>query len=246
MTLRLVLAFCCIWLTSVAPDLRAAEIDERAVLLVATARLGDDPIYAQSVLIAAPAANGFHVGLIVNRPTQRSLASLFPSHEPSRRVKENVYFGGPMFLNALVALVRHDGAPGPESLPLAEGLYLAVGGPTVDRVIESFPDAARFFVGAVVWQPGELREELRRGFWTVLVADPELIFRADPMDLWQMLQRAQGAITAESGDPGGIPAPVPAMEPLGGRRHLVAGRGALRQGVQERGLSAGRLPRRSA
>ena len=34
--------------------------------------------YRQTVLIAAPAPNGGHVGVILNRPTRRSLGSLFP------------------------------------------------------------------------------------------------------------------------------------------------------------------------
>ena len=57
---------------------------------------------------------------------------------------------------------------------------------TVDAIIEKEPDQARFLAGLVAWRPGELREELRRGAWYVMPADPELILRK-PEGLWEEL-----------------------------------------------------------
>src|SRR5215212_5698677 len=88
-----------------------AQSDEDAVLLVANPAFRDLE-YRQSVLIAAPAPNGGHVGVIINRPTRRSLGSLFPEHEPSKKVLEPVFYGGPFSRGALVALVRSDANPG--------------------------------------------------------------------------------------------------------------------------------------
>jgi putative transcriptional regulator len=176
--------------------------DEAAVLLVAQPffRALD---YRQSVLIAAPAPNGGHVGVIINRPTQRSLGSLFPEHEPSKKVVDPVYYGGPFSRDALVALVRADDAPGAGSVPIMKHLYMAFRANTIDRVIESTPNAARYYVGYVGWRPGELRREIELGLWAVLDADLDVVFRKDTEGLWEELLQRSHRIRASA------PAPVP-------------------------------------
>src|SRR5262245_19709794 len=54
-----------------------AQAQEDAVILVAHPAFRDLE-YRQTVLVAAPAPNGGLVGVILNLPTRRSLASLFP------------------------------------------------------------------------------------------------------------------------------------------------------------------------
>ena len=148
--------------------------------------------YRQTVLIAAPAPNGGHVGVILNRPTRRSLGSLFPEHEPSRKVVDPVYYGGPFSRGALVALVRADVAPGTGAVPLMKNLYMAFRANTIDQIIESKPNEARYYVGYVGWRPGELKGEIDRGLWSVLGADPEVVFRKDMDGLWEeMLQQTR-------------------------------------------------------
>ena len=108
--------------------------------------------YRQTVLIAAPAPNGGHIGVILNRPTRRSLGSLFPEHEPSKQVLDPVYYGGPFSRGALVALVHADQSPGPGLGAAHEDLYLAFRANTIDHVIETTPNEARYFVGYVGWR----------------------------------------------------------------------------------------------
>src|SRR3989441_12022692 len=86
-----------------APALSQSQED--AILLVAHPAFRDLE-YRQTVLIAAPAPNGGHVGVILNRPTRRSLGSLFPEHEPSKKVLDPVFYGGPFSRGALVAPVK--------------------------------------------------------------------------------------------------------------------------------------------
>ena len=122
--------------------------DDEAMILVAHPAFRDLE-YRQTVLIAAPAPNGGHVGVILNRPTRRSLGSLFPEHEPSKKVVDPVFYGGPFSRGALVALVHADQSPGSGSVPLMNGLYLAFRANTIDHVIETTPNDARYFVGYV-------------------------------------------------------------------------------------------------
>jgi putative transcriptional regulator len=173
-----------------------ALAQEDAMLLVAHPAFRDLE-YRQTVLIAAPAPNGGHVGVILNRPTRRSLGSLFPDHEPSKKVVDPVYYGGPFSRGALVALVRSESAPGGGSVPLMKNLYLAFRANTIDHVIETTPNEARYFVGYVGWRPGELKSEIDRGLWSVLHADVDTMFRKDTEGLWEELLQSSRRIRAE-------------------------------------------------
>jgi putative transcriptional regulator len=186
----------------VASAMAAAQGQDEAIILVAHPAFRDLE-YRQTVLIAAPAPNGGHVGVILNRPTRRSLGSLFPEHEPSKKVADPVYYGGPFSRGALVALVKADSAPGAGSVLLMKNLYLAFRANTIDHVIETTPNEARYFVGYVGWRPGELKSEIDRGLWTVTGAELDVIFRKDTEGLWEELlqhsRRIRAALPADGG-----------------------------------------------
>jgi putative transcriptional regulator len=195
--LRFAAAMVLVLVSGLAPGIARAQLQEDAMLLVAHPAFRDLE-YRQTVLLAAPAPNGGHVGVILNRPTKRSLGSLFPEHEPSKKVVEPVYYGGPFSRGALVALVRSDQTPGGGSVPLMEHLYLAFRANTIDHVIETTPNEARYFVGYVGWRPGELKSEIDRGLWSVMNADVDTIFRKDTDSLWEELLQQSRRIRAES------------------------------------------------
>jgi len=175
--------------------------DDEAILLVANPRLRE-PAYVHSVVLVAPIDNNRHVGVIVNRPTRRSLSSLFPEHQPSKQVTDPVYFGGPMSPRALFALVRSETDPGGGSMPFLKNVFLARTMDTIDRIIEKTPNEARYFVGNVIWRPGELRAELDRGLWHAMNPHAETIFRKQTDGLWEELLRAARAVTAHAGHAG--------------------------------------------
>jgi putative transcriptional regulator len=175
---------------------RPAPAQEDAAVLLVAHPMFRDLDYRQTVLIAAPAPNGGHVGVILNRPTRRSLGSLFPEHEPSKKVIEPVYYGGPFSRSALVALVKSDGDPGAGSVQLMEHLYMAFRANTIDHIIESTPNDARYYIGYVGWRPGELRSEIDKGLWSVIDADLEIVFRKDTEGLWEELLQQSRRIRA--------------------------------------------------
>jgi putative transcriptional regulator len=193
--MKFLLALIAFWIA--AP---AVQAQDDAVLLIAHPAFRDLE-YRQTVLVAAPAPNGGHVGVILNRPTRRSLGSLFPEHEPSKKVLDPVYYGGPFSRGALVALVRADTAPGAGSVPLMKDLYLAFRANTIDHVIETTPNNARYFVGYVGWRPGELKSEIDRGLWSVQGADLDHIFRKDTEGLWDELLQQSRRIRADVAAP---------------------------------------------
>src|SRR5688572_21513860 len=185
----------------VASAMAVAQGQDEAIVLVAHPAFRDIE-YRQTVLVAAPVPSGGHVGVILNRPTRRSLGSLFPEHEPSKKEVDPVYYGGPFSRGALVALVRADEAPGAGSVMLMKNLYLAFRANTIDQVIEATPNEARYFVGYVGWRPGELKGEIDRGLWSVQGAEIDTIFRKDTDGLWEELQQQAKRIRADSGASG--------------------------------------------
>ena len=184
-------------LVSALPAQAQKAPEEDAVLLVAKPQFRDAD-WRQTVLIAAPAANGGHIGVILNRPTSRSLSSLFPEHEPSKKVVDPVYFGGPFSRRALFAVVRTDANPGGGAIALMKNLFFAMNVQTVDKIIESTPNDARYFVGYVGWRPGELRQEIDRGLWFVMNPDVNTVFRKDTDQLWDELLRMARQINADA------------------------------------------------
>jgi putative transcriptional regulator len=172
---------------------RSAEPE--AAILVASPGLRDAD-YRQAVVIVVPVENDRHIGVIVNRPTRRTLASLFPEHAPSKKVTEPVFVGGPMSRGAVVAVVKTDKDPGKGTVELTKEMYLAMTVNVVDHIIEDMPNDARFYVGYIVWRPGELRSEIDRKVWSVVNASPDVVFRKDTTGLWEELSRMARAITA--------------------------------------------------
>jgi len=160
--------------------------DEDTVFLVAHPAFRDAG-YFHTVLIAAPLTGGGHIGVILNRPTNRSLVSFFPEHEPSKKVSEPVRYGGPFASGALVAVVKAETNPGAGTLPLMKNLFIAFRAATIDKVIEETPNDARYFVGYVGWRPGELKSEIDRGLWGVVPANPDTVFQKDMSGLWEEL-----------------------------------------------------------
>jgi putative transcriptional regulator len=166
---------------------RAADLSE-AVILVAKPELRDN-VYGSTILIATPLGAEQHFGFIINKPTPVTLGKIFPDHGPSQKIVDPVYLGGPFNSQLIFALVQRPDSPGGSSIELMPGLYAAFDGTTVDSIIESQPEQARFVAGLVAWRPGELREEIKRGLWYVLEPDAALVLRKPTDGLWEELVR---------------------------------------------------------
>ena len=168
-----------------APVLAVEPADE-PVILVARPALRDR-IYGATILIAKPLGNGGHMGFIVNKPTPVTLGKLFPDHGPSQKVTDPVYLGGPVKMEVLFVLVQGRDSPGSGAMQLTPDLHLVVERALVDRIIEDGAGRARFFAGTVLWAPGELRDEIDKGFWYVHDADTSLMLRKSTNGMWEEL-----------------------------------------------------------
>jgi len=164
----------------------AGAAPEDTMLLVARRQL-EDPIWGSTIVLAKPIEGGGHVGFIVNKPTKMSLAELFPEHEPSKKVADPLFLGGTVNMNLVFALVEEHGSRKDGSIRIAPDIFLAYDTKAVDRIIESESDHARFFLGLVVWRPGQLDDELDRGLWYVDEPEAKLVLRRKTDGLWEEL-----------------------------------------------------------
>jgi len=156
------------------------------MLLVAKRQL-EDPIWGSTIVLAKPIEGGGHVGFIVNKPTKMSLAELFPEHEPSKKVADPLFLGGTVNMILVFALLEEHGSRKDGSVRIAPDIFLAYDTKAVDRIIESESDHARFFLGMVVWRPGQLDDELDRGLWYVDEPEAKLVLRRKTDGLWEEL-----------------------------------------------------------
>jgi putative transcriptional regulator len=170
-----------------APQARAEDLS-KPLLLVASPSLQGP--YTHTALLVVPMGNK-HVGFILNRSTETRMSSAFPEHAPSAKVVDPIYFGGPEASDALFALVPRD--PGQPSIHLFGDVYMTASGKSIDRIIETTPNDARYFAGFVGWMPDELQAEIAKGFW--YVGDPEasVVFRKDAgEEMWSDLSKRLG------------------------------------------------------
>ncbi|OGA01336.1 MAG: hypothetical protein A3I00_03085 [Betaproteobacteria bacterium RIFCSPLOWO2_02_FULL_64_12] len=179
----------CFVLLSSAP----AQEPARTLLLVAKPGL-PDPNFRESVVVVTQDSSAGTVGVIINRPTDRSLASILPG-ERFKRFTEPVFFGGPVASNGLFAVFRAEKSPG-DAVRLLPGLFLTLNPGTVDELVSRPPGTIRFFTGYSGWAPGQLDGEVLRGDWYVLDPDSETVFRKDMKNLWQDLVRRASSIRA--------------------------------------------------
>lgn len=168
----------------------------RTFFLVAEPQM-QDPNFRETVVLVTEIGRAQTTGVIINRPTNRSLANLLPSQR-FKRFTDPIFWGGPVQLNDVFALFKADRIPG-EAIPMLPGLYLALSPDTVDALISAPPERIRFFAGYSGWGPGQLRGEVERGDWIMVDADPEAIFRRDTSTLWQDMLRRSRAVHAALG-----------------------------------------------
>lgn len=180
-------------LALVVPSVGLADGKQNSVLVAKPSLL--DPNFSESVVVVAEAPDGAAVGVIINRPTTKSLAEILPGNKRLAKFTEPLFFGGPVEPVGLFAIFRAEEPPG-DALRIGGDLWLALSPPTVEQLLRNPPKHLRFFAGYAGWAPGQLASELRRGDWWVLKVDPNVAFRADPTNLWEELSRRARAVTA--------------------------------------------------
>ncbi|MBW2518913.1 MAG: YqgE/AlgH family protein [Deltaproteobacteria bacterium] len=187
-----VITFCVL---NFAPGLVMTALSEMAPqagrLLVAGKDLADPRFHQSVILLIQHDATGTG-GVVINRPSQLPLRELFAAQPDFAGLAGNLFYGGPVAPEYLIALLKTSmSAPG-SMKPVIDNLYLS----SLDLLLEwlsAQPDEPdyRVYSGYAGWAPGQLADEIQRGDWLVLPTDAESVFDSDTTSLWERLQKTR-------------------------------------------------------
>jgi len=176
------------WLVFVAWLLPAAAgADQRPAkgkLLVAT-ELVHGELFAQTVVLLLHYDENGAMGIVVNRPTEIEPEELLADVDAISGYSGTLYWGGPVQMNSLRALLRTDMPPGG-----AQAIVDSVHQVPIDdwqKGAPTDPASLRFFIGYAGWDAGQLDREMDIGSWHVVPASEEHVFAEDPHALWERL-----------------------------------------------------------
>lgn len=158
-------------------------------LLLASPALADPNFERTVVLIGLHSAEGA-MGIVLNRPSESTIAEAAPQLEQAVDEFETVFVGGPVQPSAIVFLAEFSDAAAAGMLVLGR-----IGFPAPDTELEELSratDRVRVFAGFAGWGEGQLEAEIERGDWIAQAALPEDVFCEDPEELWGSVLTRKG------------------------------------------------------
>jgi putative transcriptional regulator len=175
---------------------QSLERPHSATFLVA-ARGMRDPRFARTVILLIDYDARGAFGLVINRPTRHSLAEIWP--EIAGLEAHSVFWGGPVFPNRLLFLLRSDDAP-QEMRRVIPGVHLGSDELTLKRIIAEGQEEFRSYAGYSGWAPGQLDNEIAGGDWHLVPAERRFIFALRPEEVWdELIQRVDIQVVKLSG-----------------------------------------------
>jgi putative transcriptional regulator len=166
----------------------------RGRLLVASRALVD-PNFARTVVLLVEYGDDGAMGVVVNRPTSRSLKDLEPALKTERA--DTLYVGGPVLLSSLLVLMDAKDTP-KDAMRVFADVHVLTSRSAVEGALESALPARRlrFYAGHAGWGPGQLDAELRAGGWHVMAAATDVVFGEARDDVWErLIARTEGEWT---------------------------------------------------
>lgn len=152
-------------------------------LLVANPKLAD-PNFSRAVVLVLANNDDGALGVVLNRPSDTSVAEALPGWEDVASVPAAVFVGGPVQTSTVIALavsrIKEDVAS-LTAFDLDDGPEAAA-----DKVA-----GLRMFAGYAGWGPGQLEDEIEEGGWFVVPADVGDGLTAEPDSLWKQVLRRQ-------------------------------------------------------
>jgi putative transcriptional regulator len=155
-----------------------------SILIVARDALPDSN-FADSIVLVMNNLGPGPVGIIINRPMPVPVARLFPDIEGLARVRDKVYFGGPVDFGSVWFLFRA-AKPPEHAVRACDDVYLSADRELLLQLLgrKKPMDNLRIFLGHAGWAPGQLEAEIERQDWTSKRAEMEAIFSGKSEHPW--------------------------------------------------------------
>jgi len=185
-----------------AIHLAKEETLAKGMFLVA-ARTMPDPRFRRTVILLLAYDDSGAMGVIINRPTGVFLPQVLSQIEGLEARSDAISYGGPVAMNVVILLLRHQKLPDESGHVMAD-VYYSASRDTLEKMLKGSKSSKelRLFFGHAGWAPGQLEAEMKNGDWHLLEADPQTIFEEDPDDIWPALikRSAPRGIQAKKGD----------------------------------------------
>lgn len=173
----------------------AAERLLTGKLLVATPALKDPHFERTVVLLVAHEGTGA-LGVVLNRATEVQVDDVLSGWEGFAASPAVVFEGGPVQPEAAICLARVRPGSEPTGFSRVEGVVGTVDLSVEPSVLATDIEHLRVFAGYAGWGSAQLESEIEEGAWFIFDALPGDAFMAAPDDLWPMVLRRQGGLTA--------------------------------------------------
>jgi len=160
--------------------------------LIATPRLLDSNFERAVVLMLEHTAQG-SMGLVINRTAPLTFRDLARSQEitvANSRRDHALFHGGPV--EPYRGFVLHDCMRVEERNEVFPGLFLSVTSDALSPLLLDESANVRFCLGYAGWGPGQLELELKQGSWLFTEANPRVVLRDDPGQIWEHTIKSMG------------------------------------------------------
>jgi putative transcriptional regulator len=166
------------------------------ILLIAKPGM-PDPNFSETVVLVTWTEDSSTVGVILNRPAARQLVDIAPDWPGAADFKQQIYSGGPVMRQVLVAVFESENQPKARAFRALPHVYITMHPGNLEPLIARPPARMRLFAGFSGWAPRQLESEVDRGTWFMLRATEDVIFRKDTAGMWrELVEKAQGARTS--------------------------------------------------
>jgi putative transcriptional regulator len=162
----------------------------RGKLILAAPAL-KDPNFDRAVVLIAEHTDEGAMGLVLNRPSEASIAEAVPDLTWVTDPEEIVFVGGPVAPNGVIVLAEWDDSS--QAVVLVDDDLGFVPGDAEDTdALAAAVRRARVYAGHAGWGPGQLEEEIGEEAWIVEEPLREELFSDAPEGLWSAVLRRMG------------------------------------------------------
>jgi putative transcriptional regulator len=162
----------------------------RGKLLLASPKILE-PTFNRTVVLMTEHTDEGAMGLILNRPSETSVADAVPDLLALAEDEDLVYVGGPVAATAVVVLAEFED-PRKAALVVEGDLGFVPADAGDPERLAGELRRTRVFAGHSGWGPGQLEDELDDDAWIVVDCAREDVFTDDPEALWPAILRRMG------------------------------------------------------
>jgi putative transcriptional regulator len=159
----------------------------RGQLLIAAPNLAD--FFRRTVVLVVQHGDEGAMGVVLNRPSEVSVADAVPPLADLVDPGELIWVGGPVSPTSAVVLAEFEDAEDAATVVIEDIGLVALEGDLTDAPPRK---RTRIFAGYAGWAPGQLEGELEREGWIVEPARPDDAFPDDGDDLWSVVLKRKG------------------------------------------------------